>query len=53
MRCLPKIPANEGARRVHFFAMALLVGFVAVHLVMVALVPKTLLAMIIGRKEPV
>lgn len=43
----------EGARRVHFFAMALLVAFVAVHLVMVALVPKTLLAMIVGRKEPV
>jgi thiosulfate reductase cytochrome b subunit len=43
----------EGARRVHFFAMALLVGFVAVHLVMVALVPKTLLAMLIGRKEDV
>ena len=43
----------EGARRVHFFAMALLVAFVAVHLVMVALVPKTLLAMIVGRKEQV
>ncbi|CAI8950973.1 putative protein-methionine-sulfoxide reductase subunit YedZ1 [Pseudomonas sp. IT-P44] len=43
----------EAARHVHFIAMALLVGFVAVHLVMVALVPKTLLAMIIGRKEPV
>jgi len=43
----------EAARHVHFIAMALLVAFVAVHLVMVALVPKTLLAMIIGRKEPV
>src|SRR3954467_9375795 len=32
----------EFARRIHFFAMALLVGFIAVHLVMVALVPKTL-----------
>jgi thiosulfate reductase cytochrome b subunit len=41
----------EGARRVHFFAMAVLVAFVAVHLVMVALVPKTLVAMIVGRKE--
>ena len=41
----------EGARRVHFFAMALLVVFVMVHLVMVALVPKTLLAMIGIRKE--
>ncbi|MFJ2691533.1 cytochrome b/b6 domain-containing protein [Pseudomonas sp. NPDC087336] len=43
----------EGARHVHFVAMALLVAFVAVHLVMVALVPKTLIAMIVGRKEPV
>lgn len=39
----------EAARRVHFLAMAALVGFVAVHLVMVALVPRTLLAMIRGR----
>ncbi|MHC8299176.1 cytochrome b/b6 domain-containing protein [Pseudomonas sp. ZS1P83] len=43
----------EGARHVHFIAMSLLVAFVAVHLVMVALVPKTLWAMIVGRKEPV
>jgi len=43
----------EGARRVHFFSMVLLIAFVAVHLVMVALVPKTLLAMIAGRKERV
>ena len=39
----------ETARRVHFFAMAALVAFVAVHLAMVALVPRTLLAMIRGR----
>jgi len=39
----------EGARRVHFFSMAALVAFVALHLVMVALVPRTLLAMIRGR----
>jgi thiosulfate reductase cytochrome b subunit len=39
----------EAARRVHFFAMAALVVFVAVHLAMVALVPRTLLAMIRGR----
>ncbi len=39
----------EAARRVHFFAMAALVGFIGVHLVMVALVPRTLLAMIRGR----
>jgi len=36
----------EAARRVHFAAMAALVGFVAVHLVMVALVPRTLRTMI-------
>ena len=39
----------EFARRIHFVAMALLVGFVAVHLMMVALVPKTLLTMLRGR----
>lgn len=39
----------EAARRIHFLAMAALVGFVAVHLVMVALVPRTLLAMLAGR----
>ena len=39
----------ETARRVHFFAMAALVAFVGVHLAMVALVPRTLLAMIRGR----
>jgi thiosulfate reductase cytochrome b subunit len=38
----------EAARRVHFLAMAALVAFVAVHLAMVALVPRTLLAMIRG-----
>ncbi|MEI8030106.1 MAG: cytochrome b/b6 domain-containing protein [Comamonadaceae bacterium] len=39
----------EGARRVHFFAMAALTVFVAVHLAMVALVPRTLLYMVRGR----
>jgi thiosulfate reductase cytochrome b subunit len=39
----------EFARRIHFFAMAALVAFVAVHLVMVALVPRTLFAMLSGR----
>jgi thiosulfate reductase cytochrome b subunit len=39
----------EAARRVHFLAMSVLVGFFAVHLVMVALVPRTLLAMLRGR----
>ncbi len=39
----------EGARRVHFFAMAGLAGFVAVHLVMVALFPRTFIYMVRGR----
>ncbi len=39
----------EAARRVHFFAMAALAAFVAVHLTMVALVPRTLSTMIRGR----
>ncbi|MBI3374529.1 MAG: cytochrome b/b6 domain-containing protein [Betaproteobacteria bacterium] len=39
----------ETARRVHFFAMAALVAFIAVHLAMVAVVPRTLVAMIRGR----
>lgn len=39
----------DTARYVHFFAMAGLVGFIAVHLVMVALVPRTLVAMLRGR----
>jgi thiosulfate reductase cytochrome b subunit len=39
----------EAARRIHFFAMAGLVAFVAVHLAMVALVPRSLLAMLRGR----
>lgn len=36
----------EIARRVHFLAMAGLVAFVVVHVVMVALVPRSLLTMI-------
>lgn len=39
----------ETARRVHFFAMAGLVAFAGIHLAMVALVPRTLLAMLRGR----
>jgi len=39
----------ETARYVHFFAMAALAAFVVVHLVMVALVPRTLVPMIRGR----
>ena len=41
----------ETARRVHFVCMSLLVAFIAVHLVMVALVPRTLLSMITGRAK--
>lgn len=39
----------ESARLIHFVAMALLISFVVVHVVMVALVPRTLRAMITGR----
>ena len=39
----------ESARRVHFLAMSAMVAFFAVHVVMVAVVPRTLLAMIRGR----
>ncbi len=39
----------EGARYVHFFAMALLTLIVVVHIVMVALVPRTFPIMITGR----
>ena len=39
----------EGARLVHFFAMAAIAAFVVVHLVMVALVPRTLVYMVRGR----
>lgn len=38
----------EGVRRVHFFAMTALVAFVAGHVTMVALVPRTLISMIRG-----
>ena len=41
----------EFARRIHFACMALLVAFVAVHLVMVALVPRSLLSMLSAQKE--
>jgi thiosulfate reductase cytochrome b subunit len=39
----------EGARLVHFYAMAALLAFVAGHVLMVALVPRTLITMIRGR----
>lgn len=39
----------SAARFVHFFAMAAIVGFLVVHVVLAILVPKSLLAMIRGR----
>ena len=39
----------DNARVVHFWAMTFLIAFVAVHLTMVARVPRTLRTMIVGR----
>jgi thiosulfate reductase cytochrome b subunit len=39
----------EFARVVHFFGMTAIVGFLAVHLALTVLVPRTLVAMIFGR----
>ena len=39
----------DQARVVHFVVMAILAGFIVVHVAMVALVPKTLMLMIKGR----
>lgn len=39
----------DTARIVHFCAMSFLVAFIVVHIIMVALVPRTLLAMLRGR----
>ena len=39
----------DAARFVHFFAMASIVGFLAVHITLAILVPKSLRAMIVGR----
>lgn len=39
----------DAARYVHFFAMATIVGFLIVHVIMALLVPKSLRAMITGR----
>ena len=39
----------EAARYVHFFAMAAIVGFLAVHVLLAFIVPKSLRAMITGR----
>ncbi|WP_373689649.1 cytochrome b/b6 domain-containing protein [Raoultella ornithinolytica] len=39
----------DTARVIHFLAMSALMGFVVIHLLMVLLVPKTLLAILRGR----
>jgi len=39
----------QGARLVHFLFMSAIVGFMVVHLALVAIVPKTLVAMVTGR----
>ena len=39
----------DAARYVHFFAMASIVGFLAVHVALALIVPKSLRAMIFGR----
>jgi thiosulfate reductase cytochrome b subunit len=39
----------EAARYVHFFAMAAIVGFLVVHILLALIVPRSLLAMLRGR----
>jgi thiosulfate reductase cytochrome b subunit len=39
----------DAARFVHFFAMATIVGFLAIHITLAILVPKSLRAMLLGR----
>ena len=39
----------DAARYVHFFAMAVIAGFIVIHVVMSLLVPKSMRAMILGR----
>ena len=39
----------DAARYVHFFAMAAIVGFLVVHVLLALLVPKSLRAMVTGR----
>ena len=41
----------EFARRIHFFSMSALVAFFVVHLIMVALVPRTFPTMFVGRTK--
>lgn len=39
----------QGARLVHFLVMASIVGFLLVHVALTLIVPRTLLAMVVGR----
>ena len=39
----------DGARYLHFLAMAMIVGFVVIHVLMALLVPKSLRAMVVGK----
>ena len=39
----------DRARYVHFFAMSAIVGFLAVHIVLALIIPRSLRAMIVGR----
>jgi thiosulfate reductase cytochrome b subunit len=39
----------QGARLVHFLAMSVIAGFIAVHVVMALIVPRTIRAMVLGR----
>lgn len=39
----------QGARLVHFLAMAAIAGFILIHVVMALIVPKTIRAMVFGR----
>jgi len=41
----------DTARSIHFIAMAGIVGFVVIHLALVAIVPRTLLPMVTGRSH--
>jgi thiosulfate reductase cytochrome b subunit len=41
----------QGARLVHFIGMTLIVAFLVVHVTLVILVPRTFVAMVIGRAE--
>ncbi len=40
----------DTARKLHFTMMVLIVGFLLIHLVLVAIVPRTLLGMITGKR---